>query len=366
MGAADRGTVKQRVEAAIKAAYDIPTLALGAVGGALAPVVKEAGAVKPRAIPVEDLKAAKGAAYKAVENAGVTYKPDAFAGLVDNITKDAVGNNLSPMRHPKAASMVSDLQNLAGSSPTLTEIDQLRQVIRRDVASSSDPAEKFFGRRMIDQIDQFIEGAGPEAVSAGSASDAAGLMATARDLNARYRKTEGVTEAVEKAKRQAGSTGSGGNVDNAIRQKLRTLLEKTPNLTAEEKAAFDKVILGGGRVQNTLRTVGKLSPQGNGLMTALSIGGTMANPALGVPTVAGAVSKTIADAMTRGNVDDLLRIVSTGGTSRAELEAIDQALTSAPATEAVNALRREVAAKLARAAGAQGATVQQQGAMPVR
>jgi hypothetical protein len=355
--ALDQGSGKERLAAASKAAVDPLTLALGAFTGSLAPAKAKPKIAKAQAVPLEELQAQKSAAYKAVDASGARYSPEAFDGLVRDLSTDLQKANLSAMRHPKAASMLQDIQGLSGQSPSLTELDQLRQVIRRDVASVPDEAERFFGMAMIDKIDDFIDNADQAAMAAGSSEDASSLIKSARDLNSRYRKTQSITDAMEEARFQAGKNNSGGNIDNNTRQKLDVVRKKTNNFTPAELAAMEKVIIG-GKGQNTLRTLGKLSPQGNGLMTALSIGGAAANPLLAIPTMGGAVSKTVADAMTRGNVDELLRIVSSGSVSGPELQAMDQALSSAPSSEAVNALRRAVAAKLTRAVGVQGGTGQ--------
>ncbi len=267
-------------------------------------------APKP-AIKAADLRPAKDAAYRAVENAGVKYTPSAVDDLVRGMADEMAAANLSASRHPKAASMLRDIKAMKGKSPTLTELDQLRQVIRRDVASSNDPAEAFFGRKMIKNLDEFIGAAGEGQVMAGDAAKGSQAVKTARDLNTRLRKVESVEEAVESARLRAGSTGSGGNVDNATRQNLRRVLDDG-TWTPDEAAALEEIVLG-GKGQNFLRLIGKLSPGGNGLMTALNIGGAAANPLLAVPGVTGIVAKMQADAMTARKVQRLIELIAAGG-----------------------------------------------------
>jgi hypothetical protein len=363
-GLVDRGSAAERLETAGRTARDPLTLGLGAAAGSLATAArpKPTKAPKPQAVPLDQLRAAKTAAYQAVDNAGVSYKPEAIASMVDDIGREVAKANISATRHPKAASMVGDLAGLRDKPMTLTELDQLRQVVRRDVASASDPAEKFFGRRIIDRIDNFIEKAGPDAVNSGTAGDAPGLLAKARDLNGRVRKTEAVEGAVEKARLRAGSTGSGGNIDNAVRQNLRVVLEKTPNLSAEEKAALELVVLG-GKGQNALRLAGKLSPSGNGLMAtmhAIATGGaTLAAGPVGfglgmVPGTIGLASKALADRQTQKNVAKVLQVISSDNATAAQLAAVQRQIAAMPTSPAVTALRRAAAAKLARVAGVQG------------
>jgi hypothetical protein len=108
----------------------------------------------------DQLKAAKDAAYQATDDVGVRYTPQALDDLVTGIKDEVTAAKINPMRHPRAASMLSDIEAMSGTSPTLTQLDQLRQVIRRDVASAPDEAEAFFGKKMIRNIDEFIDSAG--------------------------------------------------------------------------------------------------------------------------------------------------------------------------------------------------------------
>lgn len=127
--------------------------------------------------------------------------------------------------------------------------------------------------------------------------------------------------AIEKAERRAASTGSGGNLDNAIRQNVRGILDnprKSRGLTDAERQAAERVVRG-GPVQNTLRLAGKLSPQGNGLMAALGIGGTMVNPAIGGLALGGMAAKSTADRMTRKNVERLSQVIRAGGKTAKDL-----------------------------------------------
>jgi hypothetical protein len=289
-----------------------------ALGGAKAGPVRAARpAPKPAPKPAprmnaEGLKTATGKAYEAAENAGVRYKPAATDSLVQGIADDMVAARLRARRHPNAASVLEDdIMPLKGTEMSLEDLDELRQVIRSDVIESGTRSEQRLGKRMLQNIDEFIAAAGPDQVTAGDAVKGAQAIKTARDLNTRYRKLETVEEALDMADLRTGATGSGGNIDNATRQRLTTVL-KSGNWTADEEEAF-RAIIKGGKAQNFLRLVGKLSPTGNGLMTALNIGGAASNPLLAIPGVAGIIAKMRADAMTAKKVQELMDLIASGG-----------------------------------------------------
>lgn len=283
-----------------------------AIGGAFGGALGGAGAIHAKkaanktVATIEAIKADKQAAYAAVDQSGHRYSTTDFDTLVSDMGKRLKKEHTSPMRHPKAASMMSDIADLRGTSPTLTELDQLRQVVSRDVARSTDPAERRLGTIMIKEIDKFID------IRPGNQ-----LINKARGLNKRLANAEKLDLALTKAERQASSTGSGGNLENATRQKVRQILDNPKSsggFGPEEMKAMEQFVRGGS-VQNFMRLIGKLSPGGNGLMTALGIGGTVLNPVMALAPAAGMAAKKTAEKMSQSSLNKLSMIVRNGGTA---------------------------------------------------
>lgn len=283
----------------------IGAVAGGGVGLALptaGQVVKNAFANKMPVRTIDELKAIKTAAYKAVDDSGFRFSGadvDELGAAVQNLMTSAKMNS---KRHPKAASMVDDIAALSGKEQSLTELDQLRQVVSRDVARATDQSEARLGSILISGIDDFIEKKG--------ASEA---ITTARAANTTLKKAEALQKAVRTAELRAASTGSGGNADNAIRQNVRRILEKAEDgkvsFTADEKKLLERIVVGTAK-QNALRLAGKLSPSGNGLMAALNLGVTVMNPFFAVPGAIGLVSKALADKATTTNVAALRKAIN--------------------------------------------------------
>jgi hypothetical protein len=152
-------------------------------------------------------------------------------------------------------------------------------------------------------------------VVAGNANEAANAIVRARSLWSRMRKSEMLEEALEKAERRAASTGSGGNTDNAIRQNIRAILDnpkKVRGFSTEEREALERVVRG-GPIQNVMRLVGKLSPEGNGLMAALNVGAVAMNPMMAAGTATGFAAKKIADRATPANLEKASALIRNGG-----------------------------------------------------
>lgn len=274
--------------------------------------------VAPRATStVEELTTLKNAAYKQADNAGVAYSPQGYDRMLANIAKDVQADNFNADRHKMAASFLQDMVGKRGQPLTLTQLDQLRQNVRRDLITPSygnqaASADAHFGYLILDEIDDFIATAKAGDVITGSADDANKLILAARELNTRLRKTELLEDALTRAERRAASTGSGGNINNAIRQNIRAILDSPKKRRAFTKAELFEMeaLIRQGSMENFLRWVGKFSPTGNGLIGMLQVGGTILNPAMAALPIAGMVAKGIADKGTLNKVAKLQANVS--------------------------------------------------------
>lgn len=284
--------------------------ALGAAGHKVADTVITRAARK--AIPDEQaVRAAGNAAYDAAEQAGVVFTPRAAETLRGNVTARLADMGYDPALQPGAAAVVRRLEELQGQNVTLKGLDTLRKVANNGYVPGNASNNRAISL-IIDEIDNLVSNPAADDILAGNAQAGADALATARDMWSRQAKADRVSGAVSAAELRAGSTGSGGNVDNATRQNLRRILEKPRGFSQAEQDALRTAVMG-SRTQNALRLAGKLSPSGNGLMAALGIGGTMVNPAIGALSLGGMAAKTAADAMTQKNVQRLAETLLSGG-----------------------------------------------------
>lgn len=321
----------------------------GSMVGAGAPRKVSLPAKKAAAPQLTEIQAQRTAAYKAVDDAGVKFKPQAVSSLAQGIEDELKAALINKDLHPKAAAALKIIQANKNKPLTLSEIDQFRQVVSRDVAGSIDKGERFMGRKILANIDEFIGSAGPEQVSAGDPVKAAQLIRNARQLHQRASKIEAVNNATEKAKNRTASTYSGGNIDNATRQELRKVLERSRGLTSDETAQLKSIVYG-GKGQNALRLVGKLSPSGNGLMAALNLGAAAAGGPIGaIPGAVGMGAKMLADGATQAKVARLVDIMARGGKPALDAEA--QLANLAKRDRQIAAIYRRVAERVAVPAG---------------
>lgn len=262
----------------------------------------------------DQIKGASQAAYKMADDAGVVVAPQAIQRTAQKLIQDATNAGFLPKIHPKVNAALEQIVEASGTALPLDRLELSRRVLG-SAAKSMEPDERRIASQLIDKFDSEIENLGIDDILSGDLGAATEALTQARSLWSRNRKAEMIEEAVTKADRRSASTGSGGNTDNAIRQNIRAILDnpkKVRGFTPDERAALEKVVRG-GPVQNALRLVGKLSPQGSGLMAALGIGGAAINPMLAVPALAGALAKPTATALTHKNVDLASALVRSGG-----------------------------------------------------
>lgn len=299
-----------------------------AVVGAGAPVVgdiasasasKVAGAFNkaPKVPSGAELKQAGRDALKIANDQGVMFTPQGMQRLRANVVDDLTEFGYHPGNQPGAAIGMDELNRLADQNVTLQGLHSARKLVSKGY-NAANPSNNEALNRITTQIDDLI--ANPQA---GDVIEPSALAASEfgkfKDLYHRGSKLQTVEDLVENARLNAGATGSGGNVDNATRQKLKTLLTNPKagrGFSPDEKAAIEKVVMG-TPTQNALRLAGKLSPQGNGLMAALGIGGTMVNPTVGAVALGGMGAKAIADKITTKNVDKLTKLIAAGGKASA-------------------------------------------------
>jgi hypothetical protein len=139
-------------------------------------------------------------------------------------------------------------------------------------------------------------------------------MSTARIANSRFKKAELLDNAFKRAEDQVAATGSGGNTVNKFRQSVSNIINnpKQAKFFTQEEIDFMRQFVRGNVSENTLRLIGKLSPSGNGLMTALNIGAIAAEPMMATVTAAGAGAKALSEASARRGAEALKTMAATG------------------------------------------------------
>lgn len=247
------------------------------------------------------LKATKNAAYRAVDDSGETFSSDDLTGLYLQVSDLFEAKNYVEEVDDASRAVLRTIERRAEKpTTTLSQLDGVRQSLWKRYSRASDQPQILDA---IWSIDELIA----------TRADASELMSVARAANSRFAKAQLLENAFTKAERQTASTGSGGNILNKYRQAVTSILsddKKNRFFTQEEIDLMDRFVRGDFK-ENMLRKLGKLSPDGNGLMLTLHVVGGMASSGATLPAAAvGSVAKRRADRAVEKGAENLLDVVS--------------------------------------------------------
>lgn len=252
---------------------------------------------------VQTLRAAKNAAYKAVDNAGDRFTQQEVQGAVANFQKILDDADFVPGVGSKVDNWLMRLGRMSERQDgvSLSRLDDIRSNIFKAYRAAPDEVELLDA---IGVIDDLIE----------SKASTSQLLRVARDANSRYMKAELFESAFDKATRQTAGSGSGGNIFNKYIQAVNSIIDnpkKARWFTPDEMQAMrDFVEINPS--QEFLRRIGKLSPNGNGLMQALNVAAAAADPKFLALSAASTAAKNTADRGMQRNADDLYTLMATG------------------------------------------------------
>lgn len=262
----------------------------------------------------EQLKATGRAAYKAVDDAGVMIKPEAFADAAGGITADmvdsgmrtGVGRSLAPKSADFAEVMVDMATdpNYAKGIP-FSEIDTLRKVAGAPASDMANRLESSLGTKAIEGIDDFVNRLTPAQVAAGNADELPGLIQTARSAWSKALKSGMIDDAIENSQNYLSGEASG------IRNQFARIL-KSPKLSRGfsdlEKAAMRKVVKGSVPEQ-----ILNLFGGGLGQMATMGVGAGMGGaPGFLLGTGIAAGARKGSEALASRNAEIVRALVASG------------------------------------------------------
>lgn len=308
-----------------------------ATAGALS--IPSAIARVPQTAATDQLRAASSAAYKAAENAGAVFKPNAydnfFASLVPDVRKAGFDAGL----HPKAAAVLTRLESEQGKPQTLENMEILRRVVK-SAAASPEADERRIASLVQDRLDDFVSKAGPADILAGNAPLAVSELQNARKLWSQASKSDAIETLIDRAKISAPNF-SGSGMENALRTEFRALAKNPSKMrlfAPDEQEAIRKVAMG-GPVENAMRFIGKFAPTGV-VSGALSSGtGALFGGPIGAVALpaAGFAARQGATAMTKRNADMAAALMRGGKLSQTTGINRDQLAAALAAMGAANA-----------------------------
>lgn len=247
--------------------------AMGA-GSALSRATATA-AIKPQIPTVEQLKNAARDAYNHPAVEAIKIKPTVTVKLADDIVDSLNGEGFRKLNAPQTYGIVDELKTPVGPASTIADLNSVRKALNRAYGSSfNNPTEQAAATHAIGEIDDYLAKLRQTDLIAGHAPNAAKILNDAKSNWGAAKRAEKLEEKLDAADLQSASTYSGGNLDNATRQKLKSILV-SPKLkrgySADELEQMEQIVRG-SVVGNISRKVGKILGGGGGLGTMLTAG----------------------------------------------------------------------------------------------
>jgi hypothetical protein len=301
-----------------------------AIPGVAKTLVRE----EPKVPTTEQLAAAGKADITAARNSGLEVTADSLANWSRQAQQDLFEKGIHPVDAPATYAKLKELEGAPpGAFVTASNLQSLRESLGHTAQNFNPNAAKdqLAASRSIGGLDKLLPSIDEAGVVAGSPAATQKLFETGRGNYAAAMRSNDLTGVLdrantgilERAEARAQAANSGRNIDNTIRQKIASLLEKPKEVSgysdAEIAALNDS--MGGSKARNIARYIGNVAGGGGGVgQTAVGglgagIGATFGGPlgavvGASIPITTGAGAKTIANILAKrslGKVDELVR-----------------------------------------------------------
>lgn len=289
----------------------------------------------PKAPTSAELRVAAAKDYQSPAVKELAVEPRSFARMSDEAAIALNREGFDSTTAPNTFALLKRLKDQPeGAIVTGDNILSMRKAFGR-AQNTLQGSEKEAARRVTEYLDDHIGNIAKPDVIAGNPAAASKAMADARANWAAARRGELLDRKAWEAELKAASSNSGNNVENALRQNLRSALANEKlmrGFSAEEKAALEGLVRDGG--SNALRRFGNILGGGGGLGAAVSgaigagVGSFLGGPvglAVGgaLPPITGGIFRALGNKMTAAQVEKIseaVRMRSPLGSSLSKFE----------------------------------------------
>lgn len=278
-------------------------------GGAAGAASAEAqGARLSARLPDTDaIKASSKAGYKAIENARMTMKLPAVSAFTTQARAQLENQLIDELEAPAVFRALDHFNKGDGGVATLMALyENLGKI-------SPAAGTKYAAAGIVrNEIGDFIDKLQPQDLTTGDAAFTKTMWDHAKASWRSYRKVEQVERAAEKGENVAATTGTGANKQNALRQKIRTILDSDFKSRGFSQATKDKMeeIVTGTWASNVARYIGKFAPSGPVSSWATILTGLEAGVPAGAAVGIGAtLAKHLGTYLTRRQIRELEDII---------------------------------------------------------
>lgn len=292
---------------------------VGALGG-IRPQIRE------RAPTPEQLRNMSELQYTNATKAGVVVSPESLQAKLPSFNEALKVEGYDPGLHPQLNAVVARLQQETDAPKTLKELETLRRIVKAPTRTFDNPDQQRIAYRLLDEFDDYVDNLKPADLvgAAKESKTATNALSKARNLYARSKKSDVMSDILERAEIKAGANFTQSGLENSLRQELKSLALNKKRMAGFTKAEQDAIQAAakGGNVQNVLRYFGKYAPTsvipaGIGSGIGAGIGAAVGGPvgaAIGsavVPTV-GAAARAGATRIGMNRLQELQDMIALG------------------------------------------------------
>jgi hypothetical protein len=211
---------------------------------------------------------------------------------------------------PQTFQAIKELEAREGRPPTVMDIEGVRRLLGN--VNPTNPKDLAAANIARDKINEYLAEIG-EGDLIGGEKNVGQILTEIRGNYAAGKRASTIAQAEEKGRRQAGATGSGANLDNALRQAIKQVRNNSKLLrgfSKDEIAQMDRIIKG-GRIGNAARLLSKFGPKHpvSGIIPAIL---TDIKGGLGAATgqlAVGALAQKVAEHTTGKRIRELQEMV---------------------------------------------------------
>jgi hypothetical protein len=298
-------------------------MAAGTAVGALGGIRSQVREVAPTA---DQLRNMSDLQYTNATKAGVVVSPESLKAKLPSFNEALKVEGYDPGLHPQLNAVVTRLQQETDAPKTLKELETLRRIVKAPTRTFDNPDQQRIAYRLLDEFDDYVDNLKPADLvgAAKESKTATTALSKARNLYARSKKSDVMSDILERAEIKAGANFTQSGLENSLRQELKSLALNKKRMAGFTKAEQDAIQAAakGGNVQNVLRYFGKYAPTsvipaGIGSGIGAGVGAAMGGPvgaAIGsavVPTV-GAAARSGATRIGMNRLQELQDMIALG------------------------------------------------------
>lgn len=279
--------------------------------------IREAAANAPS---TDQLRAQGQAAYRAIDDANVQIRPEAFANTRERILNSLRDNtgfdelpgpgSLTP-NSARTMQIMEDAQNRMAQEPTAAlpfrSLDQMRRQAGAAAGNMANRADSQAGMNIIEGLDDAVRNLGPDDVVSGDVQTLQTMLPKARDIWSRMTRSQLVDDAIEAGQNNYLSGGASG-VRNQFARILRS--DKLSRGFSDTEKALMRRVVNGSAPEQLLNLLGGGLGQLGQIGAGFGVGGL---PGAMGGMATSAMARKASEALTGRNAEIVRAIVANGG-----------------------------------------------------